>query len=128
MKELALDTNIAVEILNGKTDTITAIQQYDVLFLPITVVGELLYGAKNSTRTATNLKVFRQFIDQCEELGINNLVAEEYSSIRLQLKKAGKPIPENDIWIAAICIVNDLPLMTRDKHFSNIEGLKLLRI
>lgn len=99
-----------------------------MLFLPITVIGELLYGAKNSNRKEQNLPLFRQFISKCEELGINNVVAEEYATIRLALKKLGKPIPEKDIWIAAICRVNELPLMTRDKHFSNIDGLKVVKI
>jgi len=128
MKELALDTNVVIDILNGKADTVKIVQQYDVLFLPITVIGELLYGAKNSNKKEHNLLLFRQFINKCEELGINNVVAEEYATVRLALKKLGRPIPENDIWIAAICKVNSLPLMTRDKHFNNIEGLEVVKI
>ena len=50
------------------------------------------------------------------------MTAEHYSNIFLQLKKSGKPIPTNDIWIAASAMENDMPLATFDKHFSNIQG------
>lgn len=125
MKKIALDTNIVIDVLNGRADSIAAIGNYDIYYLPITVVGELLFGAKNSGKKQENLKALYQFIDKCKELTVDKLVAEEYSSIRFQLKKQGTPIPENDIWIAASCKVNHLPLITRDKHFSNIRGLQL---
>lgn len=128
MKRIVLDTNIVVDLLNGDKELIMRIRQYEMVFLPITVSGELLFGAKNSQKKEENLLKFRQFINSCEELNINNLVAETYSDIRLELKQKGKPIPENDIWIAAICIVNDLPLLTRDGHFKFINELKLEKL
>lgn len=97
-----------------------------MIYLPVTVSGELLFGAKNSQQRSTNLDEFRNFIKNCEVLDINYLIAEEYSDIRLKLKQKGKPIPENDIWIAAICIVNGLPLLTSDKHFLDIENLEVI--
>jgi tRNA(fMet)-specific endonuclease VapC len=54
------------------------------------------------------------------------IVADTYARIRLQLKKRGKPIPENDIWIAATCIVNTIPLYTLDKHFKEVSDLILV--
>lgn len=128
MKRIVLDTNIVVDLLNGDKELIMRIRQYEMVFLPITVSGELLFGAKNSQKKEENLLKFRQFINSCEELNINNLVAETYSDIRLELKQKGKPIPENDIWIAAICIVNDLPLLTRDGHLKFIDELKLEKL
>lgn len=128
MKSIALDTNIAIGVLNGNKDILNKVQNYEVIFLPVTVSGELLFGAKNSAQRKTNLKKFRSFIGDCEILEINNLVAEAYSDIRLDLKQKGKPIPENDIWIAAICIIHGIPLLTNDKHFKEIKGLKAVRI
>lgn len=128
MKQVVLDTNIVVDLLNGNSQLIKRIKKYNMVFLPVTVSGELLFGAKNSKNREENLSKFRQFIGSCEELHINNLVAEAYSDIRLELKQKGKPIPENDIWIAAICIVNDLPLLTRDNHFSYIAELKMEKL
>jgi tRNA(fMet)-specific endonuclease VapC len=97
-------------------------------YLPVTVCGELFYGAKNSGNPAKNEPIFRAFIEKCAILQNNLLVAEAYSNIRKVLKEKGKPIPENDIWIAAACWVNELPLATRDKHFSEIPDLSLIHI
>ena len=85
-------------------------------------------GAKNSSRKKENEKKFNDFIQSCVILNSNSLVAEEYAQIRKGLKDKGKPIPENDIWIAAICKVNEIPLATRDKHFKNIINLKMVKI
>jgi tRNA(fMet)-specific endonuclease VapC len=127
MNTIALDTNIAVDVLNGKGETIGLLQGYEVLCLPVTVCGELLFGAINSANRAKNENKYRTFIESCVILDSNSLVAEEYAEVRLSLKQKGRPIPENDIWIAAACIVNGIPLMSRDKHFNNIEKLQLIK-
>jgi len=60
-------------------------------------------------------------------LNITRETANHYSAIRLELKKKGRPIPENDLWIASICIEHNLPLVTGDAHFDNINGLEVIR-
>jgi len=125
MHQIALDTNIAIDILNGDEGTIRVLSPYEEVYLPFTVCGELLFGAMNSKKSIQNVKKFKAFISNCIVLNSNTLVSEEYATIRLELKKKGQPIPENDIWIAAICRVNDIPLFTRDKHFEHVEGLNL---
>ncbi len=117
MNTIALDTNIAVDVLNGKGETIRLLEGYEILCLPVTVCGELLFGAKNSASRTKNENKYRAFIESCVILDSNSLVAQEYAQIRLALKQKGKPIPENDIWIAAACIVNGISLMSHDKHF-----------
>lgn len=125
-RELALDTNIAIAILNGDKNIIDQLGSVEIFYLPITVCGELLYGAKNSLRKEENLSANWQLIEQCEVLNVNVLIADEYSTIRQELKDKGKPIPENDIWIAAICRSNEIPLATRDKHLSYVNGLEVI--
>jgi len=128
MNTIALDTNIAVDVLNGKGETIRLLEGYEILCLPVTVCGELLFGAKNSANRTKNENKYRTFIESCVILDNSSLVAEEYAEIRLALKQKGKPIPENDIWIAATCVVNGVPLMSHDKHFDNIENLQLIKL
>ena len=123
MKAVAIDTNIAIDVLNGNEIVIEQLKEFEIIYLPETVAGELLFGAKNSKKRTANLGLFREFIGTCEVLDINYLVSEIYSDLRHSLFKGGRPIPENDIWIAAICIANDLPLFTKDKHFEKIEEL-----
>ncbi len=128
MNTIALDTNIAIDVLNGKPQVIDLMRQKEIICLPVTVCGELLFGAKNSGNRIKNESKYRTFIESCIVLDTNTLVAEAYAEIRLALKQKGKPIPENDIWIAAICVVNDIALLSHDKHFENIEGLQLIKI
>jgi tRNA(fMet)-specific endonuclease VapC len=125
MDTIALDTNIAIDLLNGKDNVIQKFEKYPSFNLPVTVCGELLFGALNSDRSKKNILKYRGFISVCVILDINSEVAEQYAAIRKRLKDQGTPIPENDIWIAATCIVNEVRLATNDKHFNNVEGLKL---
>lgn len=97
MKRVALDTNIAVELLNGNTNTLAKLEKFDIFYLPFTVCGELLFGAINSKKKKSNEKKFKAFIKSCKVLNSNILISEEYSKIRLELKEKGNPIPENDI-------------------------------
>lgn len=127
-KSIVLDTNIVIDVLNDKKIIVELLQDYQKIYLPITVCGELLFGAKNSTKREANERRFRQFIQSCFILNINELVADEYAEVRKILKDKGRPLPENDIWIAAICLVNDLPLLTHDKHFEMVEDLKLVKL
>jgi tRNA(fMet)-specific endonuclease VapC len=125
MNSIALDTNIAVDVLNGKAAIIELLKQFEVIYLPITVSGELLFGAKNSANRLRNEIRYQAFIGSCILLDINALVAEAYAEIRLSLKQKGRPIPENDIWIAALCVVHEVALFSHDRHFEYIEGLAL---
>jgi tRNA(fMet)-specific endonuclease VapC len=125
MKDIALDTNFAISFLNGNKETAEALEEYDRFFLPVTVCGELLFGARNSSRVSSNLERYVSFINSCHVLEIGFEVSDIYSEIRLSLKKKGRPIPENDIWIAAICFAYGVPLFTNDKHFSFVDGLEI---
>ncbi len=117
----AIDTNIAVEFLRNNKKVLKLILSYETVYLPITVVGELLFGALNFAKSEEMLKKTQEFIQKCKILNINYIVAKQYAKIRKELKLKGKPIPENDIWIAAICSANNISLVTNDKHFKNID-------
>ena len=90
------------------------------------VVGELLFGAHNSGRPAKNLAYYRGFIYDFEFLMLHESAAEHYAEIRFSLKQKGRPIPDNDMWIAAICRAHDVPLLTFDRHFTEVPGLRVL--
>jgi tRNA(fMet)-specific endonuclease VapC len=126
-RSIALDSNVAIDFLNGKPETLKFLTNYASLYLPVTVCGELLYGALNSTRHEENYPKFKKFIESCHILHPNIVVAEEYAHIRQELKLKGTPIPENDIWIASICVVFEIPLASNDYHFANIKQLQLIK-
>ncbi|RIZ66545.1 MAG: type II toxin-antitoxin system VapC family toxin [Methylococcales bacterium] len=125
-EKIALDTNIVIDIFNNKKNIITILNSYQTIYLPITVCGELLFGAKNSAKYQENEQKCHAFISNCNLLNINELIAEEYAKTRNELKKKGRPIPENDIWIAATCIVNNVPLLTFDSDFNHVNDLTII--
>ena len=120
----AIDTNIAIEFFRNNKNVIEKISSYETIYLPITVIGELLFGASNSVKSKKKLNETLNFIKDCKVLNINYIVAERYAEIRKYLKRKGKPIPENDIWIAAHSIETGSVLITYDKHFNHISGLR----
>jgi len=124
---IALDSNIAIEIIRGNKEVIDKVGNYAKAYLPVTVCGELLFGAANSANSKRNLPLYQDFIDQFIILPTQEETATIYANARLKLKKKGKPIPENDIWIASICLENNLPLFTFDKHFQNLDQLEIIR-
>lgn len=125
VKSIALDTSVAIKILNEDSKIIKEVDKYSHLLIPVIVKGELLFGAMNSGNSHKNLKIFNNFLNACTILNIDSIVAEEYAAIRKQLKLDGKPIPENDIWIAALCKVYNTGLLTSDKHFGYIKHIQV---
>ena len=121
---VALDTDIAIAILNRNPRALARYDTEGPLALPAVVAGELLYGALNSALSAANLERYRRFIDQAIVLPVDLDVARCYGDLRLSLKRAGRPIPENDLWIAASCVRHGLVLVTHDGHFAHCSGLR----
>ncbi|PIY08649.1 MAG: VapC toxin family PIN domain ribonuclease [Flexibacter sp. CG_4_10_14_3_um_filter_32_15] len=121
---IVLDTNVVSAILKGNAEIVDKLENYTPC-LPVIVCGELLFGANNSSRVAQNIEIITNFINATEILAVTYEVAEKYALVRNQLKKIGRPIPENDIWIAATCLTYQLPVATFDKHFGYVEGINL---
>jgi len=120
-----LDTNIIVAWLNGDSAIANKIDKAAAVYLPIIVVGELYYGAMHSTRIQKNVKKIKDLVDRYNVLLLDNEVAFKYGQIKTLLRRKGKPIPENDIWIAAFSLQQKLTLVTRDRHFDEIDKLKI---
>jgi tRNA(fMet)-specific endonuclease VapC len=123
--EAALDTNAVVQILNGRLEPPQL--GFEKIFVPMTVVGELFFGVHKSARFAENRRRLLNFLDIISIIDIDVEVAENYGQIKNQLHEIGKPIPENDMWIAATAMRHRLPLVSNDKHFRDLEGLNVIR-
>lgn len=123
--KICLDTNVIISIFRNDPHVQAFLAQHSRCLLPVPVVAELLFAAKNSARATENLKTYNQFVDACTVLGISRKTANCYADIRLQLKRDGRPIPENDLWIAAISMEHNVPLATADRHFEYVTGLQL---
>ena len=123
---LSVDTNAVIAYREGIPTVCAFVEGADLLFLPVVVFGELLYGALNSAKPQKNEQITHKFSAQSVLIPIDDAIAIRYATVRLQLKKIGRPIPENDIWIAATCLEPGVPLLTRDRHFDHIHGLEVI--
>jgi len=93
------------------------------VFVPSIVLGELYYGARKSGRAAANVTRVDAFAAGNAVLVCDEDTARRYGEIKDGLRVIGRPIPENDIWIAAVARQHGLTLATRDAHFSHVAGL-----
>ena len=94
-------------------------------FWAVIVIGELYYGAYYSTQKEKGVTDIQEIAGRYRLLPVQEDTALAYGKIKAALRKKGTPIPENDIWIAAIAIKHNLTVVTRDKHFDEIDGLKI---
>ena len=93
------------------------------LILTVTV-GELYYGARRSGRVKANMERVDEFAAESMVLSCDVETAKRYGEIKAQLRKRGRPIPENDIWVAALALQHDLTLVSRDEHFGQVQSLR----
>ena len=119
-----LDTNIVIGMLTGDMAIQERMQDRTNLFLAAPVVGELYYGAQKSNKVTENLHRINTFIENHTFLSCDLETARWYGIIKNELRRKGNPIPNNDIWIAAIAMQHELILVTRDSHFNEVESLE----
>jgi len=128
MKRLLIDTNIYSLVLRGDQGVAEILQKADVVGLSTISIGELLSGFKGGSRDAKNREELNMFLDspRVESYPVDEDTAEYYAEILNNLKESGKPIPTNDIWIAACAFQHGLKLFSADAHFRSVQGLVLL--
>ena len=122
-----LDTNIVIAFLTGDSTATNRLDDSDEVFVSATVIGELLYGAFNSANVDQNIKRIEGFLHDAAAVPCDSTTARVYGEIKTLLHRKGRPIPDNDIWIAATARQYALSLVTRDEHFAEVDDLALVR-
>jgi len=127
MNKILIDTNIYSGALRGDPGIVQVLRQVVHIGISAVSIGELLSGFKGGNREEENRKELGVFLDspRVSLYPIDEYTAEYYCSILNRLKNLGKPIPTNDIWIAATAFQQGMQLYTLDNHFFHIEGLLL---
>lgn len=120
-----LDTNIVIALFKNESSVIEKISAAREVFISNITVGELYFGAYKSNKTENNFRKIENFVAKNTVLNCDDITAKYYGKVKNKLKIKGKPIPENDIWIAAIALQYDLTLVSRDKHLQEIDDLSL---
>lgn len=125
MKRVLIDTNIYIEAMFGNPEIVQKLQKVDMIGLSAISIGELLAGFKIREKQSEQVSQFEEFLDspRVELCSVTYSTADFYSEIYLKLRKAGTPIPTNDIWIAATALEHGFRIFTIDKHFQNVVGL-----
>lgn len=123
--KLLLDTNIIIELFKGDMEISALLDAQEKVYIPVTVLGELYLGAYRSSDLQKKLQQISVFLLRCIILNVDTVTAETYAIIKTGLLNKGKPIPENDIWIAALAVQYKMRLYTNDGHFKEIDGIDL---
>lgn len=121
-----LDTNVVVAYFRGDQKVRPYLTEAAVVHLPWVVLGELYYGAQRAQRRQEQLAYIRDLLTYAVVLFPDHDTTAMYGQVKAELAQLGRPIPDNDLWVAAIARQFGLPLATRDAHFAQVPQLKTL--
>lgn len=122
---LLLDTNAYSLLMRGHDQVAQLVRRSRELLLSIVVVGELMYGFRRGSRLERNLTDLRAFLDEPHTslVAVGSVTADRYARIAAALRAKGRPIPTNDVWIAAQAMETGADLVSADQHFGHIDGI-----
>ena len=124
---MILDTNALSGAADGDPGALEIIAGAERIAVPVIVLGEYRLGIAQS-RHRKEYKEYeewlREWVAAVTVLDVDRETTYQYTKIGLELKKTCKPIPSNDLWIAALCGQHSMPLLSRDRHFDVVAGLK----
>lgn len=123
--KLLVDTSVIIDVFAGDQVAQRALARADQVFIPSIALGELFYGAQRSGREA-EFKRVNAFAGAASVLSCDDETARRYGALKNGLRAKGRPIPDNDIWIAALGVQHGLTIATRDSHFRELDGVPLL--
>ena len=121
---MILDTNSLSAFADGLPTAVSAVHATDSVETSVISLGEFRFGIAQSRHRVDYERWLRENLPFYGILDIDRETAAAYAEIRLELKQAGRPIPVNDLWIAALCRQYSLPILSRDRHFDAVKGLR----
>lgn len=121
---MILDTNALSAAADDDPAVVAVLAHAEEMALPVIVLGEYRHGIAQSRNKSSYESWLAGLLQDCIVLDIQEPTTHYYAEITLELKRKGKPIPTNDIWIAALCRQHSLPLLSRDRHFDLVAGSK----
>ena len=127
MNKVLLDTNAYGAYLQGDQKVLNTLADADTTFISIFVLGELYTGFKGGIREAKNVEILHRFLRKTTViiLEATQETAEIFGTVKNSLKLAGTPIPINDVWIASHALETGSVIVTYDKHFDVVPGVRV---
>lgn len=125
MRKILLDTNAYVAFKQGRGEVLAILQNADMIGLNSVVLGELISGFVIGTKSQKNSEELNEFLNNSRvtTFPIDETTATFYARVYATLRKKGKPIPTNDLWIAATALQHGFKLCSFDAHFKAIDNL-----
>lgn len=121
---MILDTNALSAFLDNAPGAVALIREAREVAIPVIVAGEFAYGIAQSRYREEYEQALERMLERSRVLMVGVETARHYAAIRLELKRAGSPIPANDLWIAALSRQHAMPVMSRDTQFDFVSGLR----
>ena len=121
---MILDTNALSAFVDGDADVGAILRRAPRAALPVIVLGEFRYGIAGSRHRATYERWLQTHLPHFDVLDVTDDTATVYASLRVALREAGRPIPTNDAWVAALALQHRLAVLSRDEHFDAVSGLR----
>lgn len=123
---MSLDTNAVSALFAGDPALGEVLARIERPHLPVVVIGEYRYGLLGSRHRGRLKELLDTLVRESLVLRIDETTAEIYSQVRDELRRTGRPVAENDIWIAALARQHNQPVVSRDEHFDSVPGLRRL--
>ena len=123
--KVLLDTNRPSDALALVDEVVDVLEAAEEVYVPVIALGEIRAGFLRGNRPAKNETRLQWFLSQngVNTLGIDAAVSHRYAGVHHALRARGRPVPTNDLWLAAMAIEHGLILYTRDTHFAHVPGL-----
>jgi tRNA(fMet)-specific endonuclease VapC len=121
---LIVDTNAFSSFAEGDPEATARIAENEAIALPAIVIGEYRFGILQARRREEHEAWLTHVLPLFIRLSVDEGTALHYADIRLELRRAGTPIPVNDLWIAALCRQHGFDILSRDAHFDRVAGLR----
>ena len=128
--KVLLDSNAYSQLMRGRKQVSRVVRGAEEVLLSAVVLGELLYGFRHGSRYERNARGMRAFLDNpyVSLVPVGETTADRYSRIAASLRAKGRPIPTNDVWIAAHAMETGADLVSADRHFEHVEGIAWVRL
>lgn len=123
---MILDTNAISALVARDADLIRLLDAAPRIAVTLISLGEFEFGILGSKKKKELERWLEAFLERADVLAADRKTLPHYAGIRAELKKAGTPIPANDVWIAALARQHKLTIVSRDAHFDKVKGLKRL--
>jgi tRNA(fMet)-specific endonuclease VapC len=128
--KILLDTNAYSALMRGHAEVADRVRGAEDIILSTVVAGEVLFGFRGGKRLDENQRQFRKFLDNpyVSILPVSLVTADRFARIGASLRAKGRPIPSNDMWIAAHALESGAELLSADEHFEAVDGLVWTRL